>query len=323
MAWAPSGAGQRARAARGRAGAGGDGRGGAGAGSHARRLRMDCARRATWYRWGPYVSERQWGTVRERTQPDGQAWDLFPPRPRAVARSLRWARTPWAGCCDIEQRLCLGDWRCGTWPGPDPEGTAIRPDRPAGQPRRGRQGILGLLFTPPRLTHGTAGVTTIPQCAYPLPGPSSSRIAARGRLQHRIRADGQPGLFDSAVTGSPRCIYAKAGPDDLLMQSSVTERRPRAGHPARPADRLVSGTPASWDIPRAAAPRLAAAAGDRGHDRAPVPRRDGAHRGSRFPTAPPNPPGQHCCSARTRPHRAALRPAGDHPVPQGRKSATT
>jgi hypothetical protein len=59
-----------------------------------------------WYRWGPYVSERQWGTVREDYSPDGRAWDYLP-HDHARSRAYRWGEDGLAGSCDIEQRWYL------------------------------------------------------------------------------------------------------------------------------------------------------------------------------------------------------------------------
>ncbi len=60
-----------------------------------------------WYRWGPYLSERQWGTVREDYSADGEAWTYFP-HDHARSRAYRWGEDGMAGFSDIEQRLCLG-----------------------------------------------------------------------------------------------------------------------------------------------------------------------------------------------------------------------
>ena len=69
-----------------------------------------------WYRWGPYVSERQWGTVREDYSADGEAWDYLP-HDHARSRAYRWGEDGLAGFCDVEQRLCLG---LALWNGNDP-----------------------------------------------------------------------------------------------------------------------------------------------------------------------------------------------------------
>jgi hypothetical protein len=69
-----------------------------------------------WYRWGPYVSERQWGTVREDYSADGNAWDYLP-HDHARSRAYRWGEDGLAGFCDIQQRLCLA---LALWNGRDP-----------------------------------------------------------------------------------------------------------------------------------------------------------------------------------------------------------
>jgi hypothetical protein len=69
-----------------------------------------------WYLWGPYVSERQWGTVREDYSADGEAW-AYLPHDHARSRAYRWGEDGLAGFCDVEQRLCLG---LGLWNGRDP-----------------------------------------------------------------------------------------------------------------------------------------------------------------------------------------------------------
>ena len=69
-----------------------------------------------WYLWGPYVSERQWGTVREDYSADGEAWDYLP-HDNARSRAYRWGEDGLAGFCDVEQRLCLG---LALWNGRDP-----------------------------------------------------------------------------------------------------------------------------------------------------------------------------------------------------------
>ena len=71
-----------------------------------------------WYRWGPYISERQWGTVREDYSADGTAWDYLP-HDHARSRAYRWGEDGLAGFCDIQQRLCLA---LALWNGRDPIG---------------------------------------------------------------------------------------------------------------------------------------------------------------------------------------------------------
>jgi hypothetical protein len=69
-----------------------------------------------WYLWGPYLSERQWGTVREDYSASGDAW-AYLPHDHARSRAYRWGEDGMAGFSDVEQRLCLG---LALWNGRDP-----------------------------------------------------------------------------------------------------------------------------------------------------------------------------------------------------------
>src|SRR5262245_26423132 len=68
------------------------------------RLEADARREANWKRWGPYLSERQWGTVREDYSPDGSAWDYFP-HDHARSRAYRWGEDGLLGITDRQCRL--------------------------------------------------------------------------------------------------------------------------------------------------------------------------------------------------------------------------
>jgi len=70
--------------------------------------RLDAAIRgeAAWRRWGPYLSERQWGTVREDYSADGDAWEYLP-HDSARSRAYRWGEDGIAGICDDRQQLCF------------------------------------------------------------------------------------------------------------------------------------------------------------------------------------------------------------------------
>src|SRR4051812_30719158 len=70
------------------------------------RLAEANAGKAKWRRWGPYLSERQWGTVREDYSPNGTAWEYFP-HEHARSRAYRWGEDGLAGLSDRQQRLCL------------------------------------------------------------------------------------------------------------------------------------------------------------------------------------------------------------------------
>ncbi len=80
------------------------------------RLNEDKDKKNYWRRWGPYLSERQWGTVREDYSSDGNAWDYFP-HDHARSRAYRWGEDGIAGISDNHQRLCLS---FAFWNGCDP-----------------------------------------------------------------------------------------------------------------------------------------------------------------------------------------------------------
>jgi hypothetical protein len=80
------------------------------------RLTADRDRQAYWRRWGPYLSERQWGTVREDYSADGAAWEHFP-HEQARSRAYRWGEDGIAGISDNHQQLCF---EIALWNGEDP-----------------------------------------------------------------------------------------------------------------------------------------------------------------------------------------------------------
>jgi len=176
-----------------------------------------------WYRWGPYVSERQWGTVREDYSPDGAAWEYLP-HDHARSRAYRWGEDGLAGFCDIEQRLCLG---LALWNGRDP----ILKERAFGL--TGAQGNHG-----EDVKEYWWYLDAIPSHAwnrwryhYPQgPFPYQDLIdtnAARNRRQPEYELL-DTGVFDSNRYWIVEVHYAKADPDDLLMTISVTNAGPDA-----------------------------------------------------------------------------------------------
>jgi len=208
-----------------------------------------------WYRWGPYVSERQWGTVREDYSPDGQAWDYLP-HDHARSRAYRWGEDGLAGFCDVEQRLCLG---LALWNGRD----AILKERAFGL--TGSQGNHG-----EDVKEYWWYLDAIPSHAwnrwryhYPQgPFPYEQLIevnAARNRLQPEYELV-DTGVFDGGRYWIVEVAYAKAGPDDLLMSISVTN--------AGPATETLHVLPTSWFRntwswgDSSGKPSLAAAAGE-------------------------------------------------------------
>ncbi len=188
-----------------------------------------------WYQWGPYLSERQWGTVREDYSADGEAWTYLP-HDHARSRAYRWGEDGLAGFCDVEQRLCLG---LALWNGRDPilKERAFGLTGARGQPRGGRQGVL---VVPGRAAQPRLEPLALPLPAgsVPVPGPDRGERQAR-QARARSTSCSTPASSTRTATGSPRCHYAKADPGDMLMAITVTNAGPDDRHAARAAHRLV------------------------------------------------------------------------------------
>jgi hypothetical protein len=174
-----------------------------------------------WYRWGPYVSERQWGTVREDYSANGEAWDYLP-HDHARSRAYRWGEDGLAGFCDVEQRLCLG---LALWNGKDP----ILKERPFGL--TGAQGNHGedvkdywwyLDATPSHSWNRWR--YHYPQAAFPYQDLiDQNRSRSREEPEYELL---DTGVFDGDRYWITEVHYAKASADDLLMAIQVTNAGP-------------------------------------------------------------------------------------------------
>ena len=157
-----------------------------------RRLEETRTREAPWRKWGPYLSERQWGTVREDYSESGDAWDYFS-HDQARSRAYRWGEDGLAGISDDQPAALL---RAGPVEreGPDPQGAAVRPDEQRGEPRRGRQGVLLLprLDADP-LVHEVslqvpAGGLSVRRPRRDQPAPEPARVRVRAARHGRVRS---------------------------------------------------------------------------------------------------------------------------------------
>jgi hypothetical protein len=191
--------------------------------AEAQRLLEAGEREAHWKRWGPYLSERQWGTVREDYSPHGTVWDSFP-HDHARSRAYRWGEDGLAGISDNHQRLCFA---LALWNGRDP----ILKERLFGL--TGNEGNHGedvkeyYFYLDSTPTHSYMKyLYKYPQAAFPY-----------GRLveENRWRGRGAPEfeLVDTGVFHEDRYFemvveYAKAAIDDILIRVSVTNRGPEA-----------------------------------------------------------------------------------------------
>src|SRR5262245_25016394 len=186
-----------------------------------RRLAEALARTAYWKRWGPYLAERQWGTVREDYSADGHAWEYLP-HDHARSRAYRWGEDGLLGISDNHQRLCFA---LALWNGRDP----ILKERLFGL--TGPEGNHGedvkeyYFYLDATPTHSYMKyLYKYPQRAYPY----ADLIAENGR---RDRHAPEYELLDTGIFDDDRYCdvvveYAKANPDDLLIRVSATNRGP-------------------------------------------------------------------------------------------------
>jgi hypothetical protein len=194
------------------------------AGDNPERMRLDdmYAGKAAWWSWGPYVSDRQWGTVREDYSPGGTAWDYFT-HDQARSRAYRWGEDGIAGFCDDRQLLCLS---LALWNGNDP----ILKERLFGLTnQQGNHGedVKELYYYVDALPSHAYGrmVYKMTQAAYPyqqLIDENARRRSGKDREFELI----DTGLFDHDRYFDIEVEYAKATPVDILMQITVHNRGP-------------------------------------------------------------------------------------------------
>ena len=185
------------------------------------RLAEDAARKENWKRWGPYLSERQWGTVREDYSAEGSCWDYFPFE-HSHSRTYRWGEDGLFGITDRQCRLCFS---VALWNEKDP----IIKERLFGL--TGPQGNHGedvkecyyyLDSTP---THSyMKGLYKYPQQEFPYQNLKTEN-------QRRGKSDPEYELEDTGVFSENRYYdvqveYAKASPDDILIRVTISNRGP-------------------------------------------------------------------------------------------------
>ena len=185
------------------------------------RLNHDPAGQSPWRRWGPYLSERAWGTVREDYSADGNAWDFFP-HEHARSRAYRWNEDGLAGICDDRQLLCLA---LAFWNGRDPilKERAFGLSGPQGNHGEDVKEYWWYLDSTP--THSWMRWRYMyPQAEFPY-----DRLVNENR--RRGRDDPEYELLDTGVFDDGRyweitADYAKAAPEDLLIRITVRNAGP-------------------------------------------------------------------------------------------------
>jgi hypothetical protein len=185
------------------------------------RLQEDRSAQAPWKRWGPYLSERQWGTVREDCSETGDAWNYFS-HDQARSRAYRWGEDGLAGICDDQQLLCFG---LALWNGNDP----ILKERLFGLTNsEGNHGedvkeyYFHLDSTP---THSYMKyLYKYPQRAYPYDDiVKINKARTRYELEYELL---DTGIFDDDRYFDIFVEYAKASADDILIRMTAKNRGP-------------------------------------------------------------------------------------------------
>ncbi len=187
------------------------------------RLEQTARREKHWRRWGPYLSERAWGTVREDYSADGNAWEYFP-HDHARSRVYRWNEDGLAGISDNHQRLCFA---LALWNGRDP----ILKER-----------IFGL--TGPEGNHGedpkelyyyldSTPTHSYMKCLYKYPQAEFPYARLVDENRRRGKYESEYELLDTGVFDDDRYFdvfveYAKADIDDILIRITVVNRGPEA-----------------------------------------------------------------------------------------------
>ncbi len=187
------------------------------------RLAESAGRGPAWKRWGPYLSERQWGTVREDYSENGDCWNYLP-HDHARSRAYRWGEDGLLGICDDECRLCFG---LALWNGRDP----ILKERLFGL--TGPEGNHGedvkehYFYLDSTPTHSyMKALYKYPQTEFPYVRLVEGN-RARGRNEPELELS-DTGIFDGGRYFDVQAEYAKAAPDDLLIRITVSNRGPDA-----------------------------------------------------------------------------------------------
>src|SRR6478672_5968539 len=185
--------------------------------------RLEAARSGNipWRKWGPYLSERQWGTVREDYSLDGNAWDYFS-HDHARSRAYRWGEDGIGGISDDQQRLCFS---LALWNGKDP----ILKERYFGltnaEGNHGEDVKEYYFYLDSTPTHSYMKcLYKYPQAAFPYEDlVVTNRARSRTELEYELL---DTGVFAGNRYFDVEVEYAKADPEDLVTVVTVTNRGP-------------------------------------------------------------------------------------------------
>ncbi len=176
-----------------------------------------------WRKWGPYLSERQWGTVREDYSENGDAWNYFP-HDQARSRVYKWGEDGLAGISDDKQHIC---WALALWNGVDP----ILKERIFGltnsEGNHGEDVKEYYFYLDSTPTHSYMKfLYKYPQGRFPYEQlVETNRQRTRSELEFELL---DTGIFDEDRYFDVLVEYAKGSPEDMLIKISITNRGPEA-----------------------------------------------------------------------------------------------
>ncbi len=186
-----------------------------------KRLREAREGKAPWKKWGPYLSERQWGTVREDYSDTGDAWSYFT-HDQARSRAYRWGEDGLGGVCDDKQRLCFA---LAIWNGRDP----IIKERLFGltnaEGNHGEDVKEYYFYLDSTPSHSYMKyLYKYPQAAYPYADlVETNRSRSRHEMEYELV---DTGVFDEDRYFDVFVEYALAAPEDILIRVTAANRGP-------------------------------------------------------------------------------------------------
>lgn len=187
------------------------------------RLEEDATRKKNWKRWGPYLAERQWGTVREDYSANGDAWAYFP-HDHARSRAYRWGEDGLLGISDRESRLCFA---LALWNGRDPilKERIFGLTNPEGNHGEDPKEVWHYLDSTPTHSYMRA-LYKYPQAEFPY-ARLIAENAGRSRDVREFELE-DTGIFDESRYFDVIAEYAKIDPDDILIRITLANRGPEA-----------------------------------------------------------------------------------------------
>ncbi|MHB8110283.1 MAG: MGH1-like glycoside hydrolase domain-containing protein [Syntrophorhabdaceae bacterium] len=187
------------------------------------RLKEARDEKISWKKWGPYLSERQWGTVREDYSENGDAWNFFT-HDHARSRAYRWGEDGLAGISDDKQHLCFA---LALWNGRD----AILKERLFGltnsEANHGEDVKEYYFYLDSTPTHSYMKyLYKYPQTAYPYADlVATNRRRSREEMEYELL---DTGIFNDDAYFDVFVEYAKNGPEDILVRITAANRGPEA-----------------------------------------------------------------------------------------------